>query len=82
MQTAEMLFLNIQSDGTFYHPNPDEKVMVNRCSFLKKLMTMIINDMLKPYVEPDDAYVRNIVAHLLRFFRRNECSFCVHYFST
>lgn len=58
MQTAELLFVNIKSKETFYHPNPDEKIMVNRCSYLKKLITAIINEILKPYVEPNNTQVR------------------------
>lgn len=53
-----MLFTSVQSGETFYHPNPDEKIVVNRCSFLKKLISRVINEILKPYVEPPKTLVR------------------------
>ncbi|XP_065207798.1 rab3 GTPase-activating protein non-catalytic subunit isoform X2 [Planococcus citri] len=55
--SAEMLFTNVQSEEGYYHPNPDEKIIVNRCSYLKKLITNVINEILKPYVEPTTVQV-------------------------
>lgn len=52
-----MLFTNVQSEEGFYHPNPDEKIIVNRCSYLKKLISSVVNEVLKPYVEPNDTQV-------------------------